>query len=350
MKMLKNISAGIVTLALKIGPKILTVVAKFAKIGKFGFAVISMASYTYLFSWKFAVMIMVLLFVHEYGHIWAMKRCGLKTRGMYFIPFLGAAAVTEEMFKSRRDEAYIAIMGPIFGFVLSGIMLVVYMITNNALFGAAAGWMAMINLFNLLPINPLDGGRIMKSIAFSTNSKFGYIFLAIGLVVSIILILWVKIILFLFILLVGLLDFSFEYVTRNENMVINRCIKKIEKTYKENPQGEMKCAVDNVKSILSDKKIDSTIRINTIISMGEKFVSNTDEFYKNNNVDDFYAGGLSYAISPYLERFDKMPRMTGRGIAVTAIVYIGTAAILWALMTYVSHIPEVDIARKFFMS
>lgn len=350
MKTLRNIGAGIVTLALKIGPKILTVVAKFAKIGKFGFAVISMASYTYLFSWKFAVLIMVSLFVHEYGHILAMKRCGLKTKGIYFIPFLGAAAVTEEIFKSRRDEAYIAIMGPIFGFVLSGITLVVYMITNNALFGAVAGWMAMINLFNLLPINPLDGGRIMKSIAFSTNSKFGYVFLVIGMVASIILILWAKVILFLFILLVGLLDFSFEYVTRNENMVIYRCIKNIDKAYEENPKGEMKCAVDNIKGILSDKKIDPITRINTIISMGEKFASNTDEFYKNNNVDDFYTGGLSLTVSPHLKRFDNMPRMTGRGIVITAIAYIGIAAILWVLMTYVSHIPEVDIARKFFMS
>jgi Zn-dependent protease len=347
MNVLKNISAGVLTLALKIGPKILTVAAKFAKIGKFGFAVISMASYTYMFTWKFAVMIMVLLFVHEYGHIFAMKRCGLKTKGIYFIPFLGAAAVTEETFKSRRDEAYIAIMGPIFGFVLSGIVLVVYMITDNTLFGAAAGWMAMINLFNLLPINPLDGGRIMKSIAFSTNSKLGYLFLTIGLVASLILIIWAKIILFFIILLIGLLEFSFEYIRRNENVVINRCIKNIDKMYEERPYGEMKRAVDNVKGILSDKKIDPITRINTIISMGEKFGENTEEFY---NIDDFYTGGLSSVISRDLKKYDNMPRMTGRGIVVATIAYVGTAAILWLLMTYVSHIPEVDIARKFFMS
>lgn len=341
--MIKNISAGTVALALKIGPKILTAVAKFAKIGKFGLATISMASYAYLFTWKFAVIIMVLLLVHEYGHIWAMKRCGLKTKGIYFIPFIGAAAVTEEMFKSRRDEAYIAIMGPIFGFILSGVSLIVYMVTMDTLFAAAAGWMAMINLFNLLPINPLDGGRIMKSIAFSVNSKLGYRFLAVGIVLSIILTFWAGIILFLFLLIVGSLEFVFEYKTRNENEVIKTCIKDVDQIFGEDCPDEMKCAVDNIKGILLDKNVDPIVRINTIISIGEKFND-------PNSTIDYHMRGLSHVISPILKRFDHMPRMTAKGIVITAIVYVGTAAMLWLLMTYVSHVPEVEIARKFFMS
>jgi Zn-dependent protease len=374
-KMLNNISAGITTLVLKIGPKILTIVAKFAKIGKFGLAAVSMVSYAYLFTWKFAIMIMVLLLVHEYGHIWAMKRCGLSVKGIYFIPFLGAAAVTEEMFKSRRDEAYIAIMGPIFGFALSGIALVVYIVTQNALFGAAAGWMAMINLFNLLPINPLDGGRIMKSIAFSINSKFGYIFLAIGIVASIILIFWAGILLFLLLLIIGTLEFIFEFLIRNENIVIKRCIKDVDKIFDKNRPVELQRAVDNVKGILSDKKVDPIVRINTIISIGEKFrgegeniksilsdekldlvtrvnsvTSIEEKFRDEDGIIDFHTGGLSLAISPLLKRFDHMPRMTSRGVVITSIAYVGTIVMLWVLMTYASHIPEVEIARKFFMS
>lgn len=353
-KMIKNISAGIVALVSKVGPKILTAVAKFAKIGKFGLAAISMASYTYLFTWKFAVMIMVLLLVHEYGHIWAMKRCGIKTKGIYFIPFLGAAAVTEEAFKSRRDEAYIAIMGPIFGLVLSGISLFVYMVTKDTLFAAAAGWMAMINLFNLLPINPLDGGRIMKSIAFSVNSKLGYRFLIVGIMLSVILTFWAGIILFVFLLIVGTLDFVFEYKRRNANEVIKTCIKEIDKIFARNPPDEMRQAVDNVKSILSDKKVDPIARINTIISIEEKFnntiISIGEKFDNSNNNIDYYTGGLSHIISPILKRFDHMPRMNAKGIVITTVSYIGTAAILWAVMTYVSHVPEVEIARKFFMS
>ena len=342
-KMMKDISSGILTLVLGIGLKILTVVAKFAKIGKFGLAAISMITYSYLFTWKFAVMIMVLLLIHEYGHIWAMKRCGLKTKGIYFIPFLGASAVTEEMFKNRRDEAYIAIMGPIFGLVLSGVTLATYMVTRDALFGAAAGWMAMVNLFNLLPIHPLDGGRIMKSIAFSVNSKWGFRFLIIGILLSMIIILWARIALFFFLLILGTLEFLVEYLTRNENMVIKRCIRNVDKIFEKDRPVRVQYAIDNVKRILTDENVDPVVRINTVIYIGKTL---DDE----NSDIDYDTRGLSRAISSILERFDQMPRMTTRGIVITTIVYIGTAVTLWALMIYTSHIPEVEIARKFFMS
>ncbi len=346
---LNKISAGMVALALKIGPKILTGVAKFAKVGKVGLAAGSMITYSYLFTWQFAVMIMVLLFVHEYGHIWAMKKCGLKTKGIYFIPLLGAAAVSEEMFKSRRDEAYIAIMGPIFGLALSGVALVIYVYTQNALFAAAAGWMAMVNLFNLLPINPLDGGRVMKSMAFSINSKWGLIFLAIGMLASLIITVWAGIILFAILLVIGPLEFIYEYKMRNDKESINRCVEEIDRffgEFDENSQYEIKQAAENIKGILLNEKEDSIVRVKTIISLGKKF----EKDHNNDNSIDFCMGGLARAISPFLTRFEHMPRMNTRGIVITAIVYVGTILALWGLMTYTSHIPEVDIARKFFMS
>jgi len=258
-----RIHAGIVALAVKLGPKFLAVVMKFAKavkVGKFGLAAGSMAAYVYLFTWEFAILIMVSLFFHECGHIWAMKRCGLKTKGIYFIPFLGAAAVSEEMFKTRRDEVYVAIMGPIWGFVLAVGTALVYVFTGDAFFAAAAGWMAMINLFNLLPISPLDGGRIMKSIAFSINSKIGFIFLVIGIIISMILTVWAGMILFVFLLFIGSLELFFEY-----------------------------------------------------------------------------------------REYEVRPSMTYRGAVISAIVYVGVIAVLWTLMSYTSHIPEVDMARQLFM-
>lgn len=259
-----RIHAGVVALAAKLGPKLLVVAIKFAKVvkvGKFGLAIGSMAAYAYLFTWQFAVMLMISLFFHESGHIWAMKRCGLKTKGIYFIPFLGAVAVSEDMFKTRRDEVYIAIMGPIWGFALAVITALAYVFTGNALFAAAAGWMAMVNLFNLLPVNPLDGGRIMKSIAFSINSKMGFIFLLIGIVISIILTFWLGMILFVFLLFIGSLELFFEY-----------------------------------------------------------------------------------------REYEVRPSMTYRGVVISAIAYVVIIAVLWALMSYTSNIPEVDIARKLFMS
>lgn len=200
---------GFVVLMIKLGPKFLSILAKMAKalkVGKVGLAAGSMAGYTYLLSWQFALMIMVLLFVHESGHIWAMKRCGLKTKGIYFVPFLGAAAVSEDQFPSRRVESFIAIMGPIWGLLFSLVVALVYVLTQKPIFAAAAGWMAMINLFNLLPINPLDGGRIFKSIAFSIDSRLGFVFLIVGSIACFCLSIYVGAILFSVLLVFGLLE------------------------------------------------------------------------------------------------------------------------------------------------
>jgi hypothetical protein len=95
--------------------------------------------------------------------------------------------------------------------------------------------------------------------------------------------------------------------------------------------------------MLLDKNIDPIERINNVLSIGEKF----DD--KNSSID-YHTRVLSHAISPILERFDHMPRMTARGVVITAIVYVGTITMLWSLMWYVGHIPEVEIARQFFMS
>ncbi len=125
---------GLIALFAKLGPKILSVLfkaIKTLKIGKLGLAAGSFVSYAYLFTWEFSVMVMVSLMVHESGHVWAMKRCGMKTKGIYFLPFLGAAAVADDLFPSRKDEVYIAIMGPIWGFILSAAVAGIYLFTNN---------------------------------------------------------------------------------------------------------------------------------------------------------------------------------------------------------------------------
>ncbi len=165
---------GIFAVLIKLGPKIFAVITKVlksAKLVKAGLAVGSLASYTYLFNWKFAAIIMTMLFVHESGHVWAMRRKGIKTKGFYFIPFLGGAAVAEESFRTRSNESYVALMGPIWGLILSAFALVCYLIWESPLLAAAAGWMALINLINLLPVNPLDGGRIIKSLILSMGLR-----------------------------------------------------------------------------------------------------------------------------------------------------------------------------------
>lgn len=288
---MSKISVGIPTLAIKLGSKLVSIGIKFVKVtkvGKIGLAMGSMASYAYLFTWQFAVMVMISLFFHEYGHIFAMKRCGLKMKGIYFIPFFGAAAVSEETFKTRRNEIYIAIMGPIWGLGLSIVTLLGYYVTGNALYAAAAGWMAMVNLFNLLPINPLDGGRIMKSITFSIDSKIGLIFLAIGIIVSGILVIWAKLILFSILLVVACIELAFEYHIYSKDKDIVEFLKE-----------DLELHPDTKEVVLREYEIP--------------------------------------------------PPLTVKGILISGVTYILVIAMLWMLMSEMNHIPEVEIARKFFM-
>src|SRR5688572_980888 len=175
---------GFLALFAKLGGKILPTLVKLLKgikLGKVGLAGASFGAYAVLFSWQFALVLIGSLVFHEMGHLWAMRRYGLKTKGIYLIPFLGAAAVSEEAFPSRKAETVIALMGPIWGFSLALAVFGLYGMTEEPLLAALAGWMAMLNLFNLLPINPLDGGRVMKSVAYSISSRLGVLFLIAGL-------------------------------------------------------------------------------------------------------------------------------------------------------------------------
>ena len=214
-----RIYAGLIALAFKTGPKVfsaLGTLAKSLKLGKVGLAATSVAAYSYLLSWEFAVLIMVALFVHESGHIWAMKRSGLKTKGIYFIPLLGAAAVSDGEFPSRRTEAFIALMGPIWGLAFAAVTGGVYFFVQEPVLAAAAGWMAAINLFNLLPVSPLDGGRVFKSIAYSTSSWLGLVFLILGVLVSGFLACGLGMGLFVLLMIVGIIDLLVEYRRRVE--------------------------------------------------------------------------------------------------------------------------------------
>jgi len=103
----KSFGVALWLVLLKIGGKFITVITKMSKLI---FAGASIVAYSYIFTWQFALVLVAMIFIHEYGHLTAMKQCGMKTKGIYLIPFFGGAAITDDMFKSRRDESYIALM------------------------------------------------------------------------------------------------------------------------------------------------------------------------------------------------------------------------------------------------
>lgn len=209
--------AGMLVLLLKLGPKLLSVAGGLMKGGaatKVGLVTVSAAAYSALFTWEFAAALIATLFIHEYGHVWAMRQVGMKVSGIYFIPLLGGAAVANSPFPSRNAEAYVAIMGPIWGFFASLGFGLIYTLTGDPVWAATASMMALLNLFNLLPVNPLDGGRIIKSIAFSLHSAAGLGLLIVGLGASVLLALYFNLLLFVFLGVIGVLELVFEWRRR----------------------------------------------------------------------------------------------------------------------------------------
>ncbi len=211
--------AGFLTLVVKSGFKLLAVFAKMAKaakVGKTGLATASFAGYAYIFTWKFALVLMSAIFIHECGHVWAMKRCGIPTKGIYFIPLLGAAAVGDGAFKTRAIEVYVTLWGPVVGMLLAALVGFCYFLHPDPVLAAFASWMAMLNLFNLLPINPLDGGRVLKSLMFSVNRFVGLIWLAVGIFVACVLAVKANLGLFVILAFVGSLEFGAELWRKSE--------------------------------------------------------------------------------------------------------------------------------------
>ncbi|MEH6826079.1 MAG: site-2 protease family protein [Motiliproteus sp.] len=188
---------------------------KSAKMIKVVLAGASLAAYSWLFSVQFALALIACLMVHEYGHIRAMRYFGMRTKGIYLIPFVGGLALSNEPVNSRWQTVVIAMMGPCFGLLLSLCCLLAYWITGEQFFGGLAAFNALLNLFNLLPILPLDGGHVLKSISFSMNSTLGIISCAIAAALGVYISYSAGLALLGFLLLIGTLEILFEWRSRH---------------------------------------------------------------------------------------------------------------------------------------
>jgi Zn-dependent protease len=193
---------------------------KSAKIIKVLLAGASLAAYSWLFSFQFAIALIACLMVHEYGHIRAMKYFGMKTKGIYIIPFLGGLALSDDKINTRWQDVTISIMGPVFGLLLSLVLMLVYWITGNIFFAGLANFNALINLINLLPILPLDGGHILKSIGFSVNGKFGLVALVLGSIIGIFGSYTLGLSFLAFFMLIGTIEIAMEWKLRHQSHLL----------------------------------------------------------------------------------------------------------------------------------
>jgi len=113
----------------------------------------------------FAVGLVVLIWVHEMGHVLQLRREGIRASAPMFIPFLGAFVAMKEMPKNALAEARVGLAGPVLG-TLGGLATVgLYALTLNPLFLGLAFFNFLLNLVNLIPVLPLDGGRAVGALS-----------------------------------------------------------------------------------------------------------------------------------------------------------------------------------------
>ena len=131
---------------------------------KLALAIGSFAVYALLFNCKFAVIAMVTIAVHELGHLWMMREFDIPNKGFYFVPFIGAVSVGKGYHRTLSEKAWVSLMGPFWGYVLSVVLCIVAGITGNHTLAIACVYNSMLTAFNLLPFSISDGGSILKCI------------------------------------------------------------------------------------------------------------------------------------------------------------------------------------------
>ncbi len=135
-----------------------------------GSVLLSLLFWGMFFSWKFGLILIFSLLIHESGHYWWMGKEGIKKKRMFFIPLLGALAQSKECWPSLGAEARIALAGPIVGSFPALIAIALWVIKPLPIFAASAILISNINLFNLLfPAPVSDGGRVLKTILWSIH-------------------------------------------------------------------------------------------------------------------------------------------------------------------------------------
>jgi len=156
--------AAVIALVAK-GKALLLFLPKIKLLSTSATALVSVAAYSLFFGWQFAVGFVLLLFIHEMGHVLALRREGIQASAPMFIPFLGAVISAKSLGENALAEARVGLAGPILGSVAAAVVGVAGAATGSPLLQALAYTGFLLNLFNLLPVLPLDGGRAMAAMA-----------------------------------------------------------------------------------------------------------------------------------------------------------------------------------------
>ena len=169
--LLTALGAGFVAILLKFKLSLLFFLKYLSliKIGwifsSFGSMLISFGFYTTLYGWPFALTLIALLYIHEMGHFLWMKALNLNPNGPVFIPGLGAYVAMKNLPTTKKDSAWVAMAGPLVGGLASVIAYTIGLKTNNDWLIKSGATGFILNLFQLIPAKPFDGGFIVAALS-----------------------------------------------------------------------------------------------------------------------------------------------------------------------------------------
>ncbi|MBI4854086.1 MAG: hypothetical protein HY819_20005 [Acidobacteria bacterium] len=129
--------------------------------------IVTAIAFGFTFSWKTVPIFLGILFIHELGHLVGMKLFGYKDTQILFLPFLGAVTIGEKENVTPMQKLVIYLLGPVPGVIGGFIAGYIYLLTGKDIWYEIALMAIIINYINLLPILPLDGGRVVEAIFFS---------------------------------------------------------------------------------------------------------------------------------------------------------------------------------------
>jgi Zn-dependent protease len=206
------------------------------------------------------LVIIAVLFVHEMGHFIGMRLFGYRDVRMFFIPFFGAAVSGRDAGVESYQRAIVVLLGPLPGLCLALLLILLWGSTQIDVFRRLSLWFAIINGFNLLPVFPMDGGRLLQILLFSRNrygeslfnAAAGFVLLAAGFATGV----WVFYVLGGVVLLATPHGFRINTIAqelKTEMPAVTRTAAD------EIPLPVLKAAVERVKAKVPDLKNQKTI-------------------------------------------------------------------------------------------
>jgi Zn-dependent protease len=161
-----------------------------------GFAVtislLAIASFWYLLGLQAALIVSMVIILHELGHAAAMRIVGMKVKHIYLTPFVGGLAVARTPYRTDFQVGFVCLMGPGFSLIPTFAFLAAYLVLGGELLFQAAMTSAMLNAINLLPILPLDGGWVLQTILNAVSRRLAVVIAWIGVPFGLLGLWWLK--------------------------------------------------------------------------------------------------------------------------------------------------------------